>query len=272
MSTVHIIIIVEAIIFGLVVGSFLNVCIYRLPQNKTLLGRSFCPLCGKVIPLYRNIPVLTYVFQRGKSACCGQKISVQYPLVEALTALISLLTLLHSSTLPEYLLWFCLFMCPLIIVSIVDLKLKIIPDQISIPFIVVGVLVRQYVEYPDWSGALLTSVLGILIGGGSLLIIGEIISRLKKRDAMGGGDVKIVAMMGAFLGWRPLVFVFLFSSIIALVYAVAVIVSRKQSQDKTIPFGPFLSLAAMIAWLYGKQITDWYFLTVSKMQVNVLFP
>ncbi|MBU1918444.1 prepilin peptidase [bacterium] len=272
MNIPYLIIIIEAIIFGLVVGSFLNVCIYRLPLNKSVMGRSFCPLCKKQIPLYRNIPIISYVIQLGKSACCKKSISIQYPLIEALTAVISVVTLFHSTSLLQYVIWFTLFMCPLIIVSIVDFKLKIIPDQISIPFIVVGVGVHLYELWPNWSGALIDSVLGILVGGGTLLILGEIISRVKKVDAMGGGDVKLAAMFGAFLGWRALVFIFLASSILALIYAVACIVTKKQDDDKTIPFGPFLSMAAMIAWLYGKTLTDWYFYSIVGLPFNILFP
>ncbi|EKD52493.1 MAG: hypothetical protein ACD_62C00003G0003 [uncultured bacterium] len=272
MTQVQITLIVEAIIFGLVVGSFLNVCIYRLPKNMSILGRSLCPRCKKTIPLYRNIPLISYLLQRGKSACCKEVISSQYPIVEALTALLSLVTLLHSHTFVEYIVWFCLFICPLIIVSVVDFQLKIIPDQISIPFIVVGIAVRIYASYPHWTDALITSGIGILAGGGSLLLLGEIISRLKKRDAMGGGDIKLAAMLGAFLGWRAIVFIFFASSILALIYALFCVVARKQAEDKTIPFGPFLSMGAMIAFWYGKTITDWYFLNVANLPFNVLFP
>jgi leader peptidase (prepilin peptidase) / N-methyltransferase len=251
---------IEAIIFGLLVGSFLNVCIYRLPKNLSILGRSFCPTCHNPIPLYRNMPILTYMFQGGKSHCCKKPISIQYPLIEALTAVISLVTLWHSQTLPQYLLWFCLFMCPLIIISIIDFQLKIIPDVISIPFILIGVGVHFFEVYPDWLGALKFSGLGILVGGGSLWLIAEVISRLKKTDAMGGGDIKLSAMLGAFLGWKAIIFVFFSSSILALVYAVALRVSKRQDEDKTIPFGPFLSMGAIIYWLYGTLITNAYFL------------
>lgn len=186
-------------------------------------------------------------------------ISTQYPVVEALTGFVSVLTFYHSQTLPEYFLWFLLFMCPLIIVSIIDLKLKIIPDVISLPFILVGIAVTLFLKYPNWLAALKFSGLGILIGGGSLLLIAEIVSRLKKTEAMGGGDIKLAAMLGAFLGWKAIIFVFFASSVLALVYAVFRIIFDKNQRGETIPFGPFLSLAAMIFWLYGRQITDLYF-------------
>lgn len=263
---------IQAGIFGLLLGSFLNVCIYRLPQNLSIMGRSFCPTCHKGIPLYRNIPLLSYVLQGGKSACCKTPISSQYPIIEALTGLISVLTMLHSHLLSEYLIWFLLFMCPLIVISIIDLKLKIIPDEISLPFILVGMGAQIFLRYPNWIEALKFSGLGILIGGGSLLILAEVVSRLKKRDAMGGGDIKLAGMLGAFLGWKALVFVFFSSSVLALIYAIAcMFLPAKEGDDKTIPFGPFLSLGAIIFWLYGRVITDAYFLNVVHMPVNPIF-
>lgn len=260
----------EAAIFGLIVGSFLNVCIYRLPQGLSLLGRSFCPTCKKPIPLYRNIPLLTFLSQGGKSACCHKPISWQYPIVEAITGMLSVITFLHSQSLPQYFLWFVLFMCPLIVVSMIDFELKIIPDCISIPFIVIGILVQQYEQHPQWLSALKFSGLGILIGGGSLWLLAELVTRIKKRDAMGGGDIKLTAMLGAFLGWKGLIFVFFVSSVMALMYGLFKL-AKKSECDKTIPFGPFLSLAAMMFWLYGRYITNWYFVSVMKLGFNPLY-
>ena len=250
---------VEAFIFGLVLGSFLNVCIYRLPLGLSVLGRSFCPRCSAPIPLYRNIPLISYLLQKGKSRCCAMPISSQYPVVELLTGLVSVLTFFHSPTFTQYFLWFLLFMCPLLVISIIDLKLKIIPDVISMPFILVGLGVTLFMKYPDWIAALKMSSLGILIGGGSLLLLAAIVSRLKKTEAMGGGDIKLSAMLGAFLGWKALIFVFFVSSVLALVYALCLMIFDQKKRGETIPFGPFLSMAAMIFWLYGREITDVYF-------------
>lgn len=257
-------------LLGLVVGSFLNVLIYRLPKNLSIMGRSFCPQCAIPIPIYRNVPVFTYLMQMGKSSCCKKIIPLQYPMVELLTGFISILTFLHSQSLAEYFVWFTLFMCPLITLSIIDFQLKIIPDVISLPFIVVGIGVSFFTYYPDWILALKVSGMGILIGGGILLVLAELISRLKKTEAMGGGDIKLAAMLGAFLGWKALVFVFLASSVLALVYAILQIVAKKQDEDKTIPFGPFLSMGAIIYWLYGIELTNWYFFEVLNSTVNPL--
>jgi leader peptidase (prepilin peptidase)/N-methyltransferase len=265
---------IEALLFGLVVGSFLNVCIYRLPLNKSLGGRSFCPCCQKPIPFYWNIPVLSFLLQRGKSACCKKKISWQYPTVEMLTGFISIITLHHvlhhERFIADYFIWFCLFMCPLIVITFIDFEHMIIPDSISLPFIVVGTLVTLYSFWPNWKTALIHSGVGIIAGGGILWLLAEIVSRLKKRDAMGGGDIKLAAMLGAFLGWKALIFIFFASSVLGLVYAVYTMIFKK-NRERIIPFGPFLSLAAMIFWLYGRVITDAYFISLMKLGKNPLF-
>lgn len=266
MTTPQLILIIEALIFGMIVGSFLNVCIYRIPQNLSLMGRSFCPTCAKPIPIYRNVPVLAFLLQGGKSACCKKPISWQYPVVELLTGFISVLTLMHSQNpelsgtqnLINYFVWFLLFMCPLITVSIIDLHLRIIPDVISLPFILVGVAVSVYMQYPDIWGALQFSGLGILVGGGTLLLLAEVFSRLRKKEAMGGGDIKLTAMLGAFLGYKAVFFIFFASSVLAMVYFLFAAIAGRAKNNKVIPFGPFLSMAGMIYWLYGPQLIHAY--------------
>jgi leader peptidase (prepilin peptidase)/N-methyltransferase len=260
MPLLKIILIFQAAVFGLIIGSFLNVCIFRVPKKLSLWGRSFCPRCATPIPMYRNVPVLTYLFQRGKSACCKNPISLQYPSVEALTGLLSVVTLLHSTSLLEYFLWFLLFLCPLLVISLIDFQLRIIPDVISLPFLVIGVAMNLFLRYPDVWGALKFSGLGILAGGGTLLLLAEIVSRLKKTEAMGGGDIKLSAMLGAFLGWKSLIFIFFTGSVIALAYVILLKILKKEAEDQAIPFGPFLSMGGVLFFLYGRMITDFYFL------------
>lgn len=259
------ILILQAAIFGLLIGSFLNVCIYRIPKGMTLWGRSYCPKCGALIKWYNNIPILSYLFQGAKGSCCKEPISSQYPAIEALTCILSVATMKYVATqgypypLANYFAWFLLFIAPLIVLSMIDFQLQILPDVITLPGIVIGIFVRILEDYPNYVTALKTSGLGILIGGGSLLLIGEIFSRIKKVDAMGGGDIKLAAMLGAFLGWKALIFIFFASSVLALVYVVLLTLFRKYEKGATIPFGPFLSMGGMIFYLYGKKITDWYF-------------
>jgi leader peptidase (prepilin peptidase)/N-methyltransferase len=262
----------EAVIFGLVMGSFLNVLILRIPQKRSILGRSACPKCGQTIPLYRNIPVLTYLFQGGKGACCKSPISLQYPLIEALSGVLAAAVMLHAQSIPQFFIWYLLFFCPLLVISIIDMQLRIIPDVISLPFIIVGVFVQLFENWGNPLTALSVSGLGVLIGGGSLLLIAEVFSRIKKVEAMGGGDIKLAAMLGAFLGWKALLFIFFVSSLLALTYAtVSMLMGKGGFRNRTIPFGPFLSMAAMIYWLYGKPITDWYF-SATGLPTNPFFP
>ncbi len=253
--------------FGTLIGSFLNVCIYRIPLKKSLNGRSFCPCCKKPIPFYRNVPILAFLLQRGRSACCQKPISWQYPAVELLTGIMSVLTMWHliqslqqpaQAIFITYMLWFLLFVCPLIVISIIDFQLQIIPDVISLPFILVGVAVNLYMFYPDVLGALQFSGLGILLGGGLLLLVAEVFTRLLKKDAMGGGDIKLVAMLGAFLGIKAVFFIFFAGSILAILYFVILAIVQRGKQNKLIPFGPFLSMGALVYWFCGEPMIDAY--------------
>jgi len=258
-------------IFGLIIGSFLNVCIYRIPENKSLLIPSACPHCGTKIPFYRNIPFLTYLFQMGKTACCEKKIAIQYPMIELLSAALAVVTFHHTANAIDFLIWYLLFLCPLLVISVIDFRLRIIPDVLSLPLIAIGTAVHMYTLSLNIWPALLDSVLGIVIGGGSLLLVAEVISRLKKTEALGGGDIKLTAMLGAFLGWKPILFIYFFSSILALIYIGGTFLLPGKRGQTVIPFGPFLSMAGMLFFFYGKPITDWYFFS-NGFPINPLFP
>ena len=258
---------VLAFAFGLIIGSFLNVCIYRIPLKKSINGRSYCPTCKNPIPFYRNVPVFAFLLQRGRSACCKTPISWQYPAIEFLTGVLSVMALWHvianlsqpdKSIFITYLAWFLLFICPLIVISAIDFQLQIIPDVISLPFIIVGVLVNQYLFYPDFLGALKFSGLGLFLGGGILLLTAEIFTRLLNKDAMGGGDIKLVAMLGAFLGIKAVFFIFFASSILAIIYFAILAIVQRGKQNKLIPFGPFLAMGALLYWFCGEPMIDAY--------------
>ncbi len=257
----HSLLIFEAILFGLVVGSFLNVCILRIPDGKTLGGRSACPKCHTKISWIENIPVFSFLALGGRCRHCRNPISWQYPLVEIITALLSLLTLYHTNFhLSQFLLWFLLFICPLITLSFIDAKLQIIPDVISLPGIILGILVVLISQWPDWKYALLFSGAGILAGGGTLLLLSQLYYLIRKREGMGGGDIKLAAMLGAFLGFKAVVFVFFISSLLALAYAMtSMICGARKNEPVIIPYGPFLSAAALIYYFYGTEIILFYF-------------
>lgn len=254
--------IIETFLLGLIFGSFLNVCIYRLPLGLNLGGRSFCPGCKEKVAWFDNLPVFSFILLAGKCRKCEEKISFQYPIVELLTAGLSVLTLWRTGfELIPYFVWFLLYILPLITLSFIDMKHRIIPDVISIPGIPIGFLVTLYMMWPNWQNALTFSFLGMLAGGGSLLILAQLYIWIRKREGLGGGDVKLCAMLGAFLGWKAIIFVFFISSILAIIFAVisTLISSKKESGPLVIPYGPFLSLAAMIYFFYGKEILEFYF-------------
>lgn len=250
----------QAVLLGLIVGSFLNVCILRLPSGKSLGGRSIAPCCGKQISWHHNIPVLSFVFLRGRCANCHKKISRQYPFVEGITAILSVLTLVHENySLIPYLLWFILFVAPLIAIVFIDFAHQIIPDVISIPGIPAGFLAVLLLRWPEWKESLLFSSAGMLAGGLSLLLLAWAYEKIRKREGMGGGDVKFAAMLGAFLGWQGIIFVFMISSILALLYGIVYMTfNRRKLGPLVIPYGPFLAIAALIFYAAGEAILRFY--------------
>lgn len=272
---------IEAALFGLVIGSFLNVCIYRLPLGKSLGGRSFCPKCGCKISWYDNIPVVSYLILRGRCRSCRGGIGFQYPLVEIVSALLSVFTLVHNSyEFDRYFIWYLLFVSPLVVLSFIDLRHRILPDVITLPGIAVGFAAILYFQYPLWTEALIYSVAGMTVGGGTLFLLAIVYQFIRKREGMGGGDVKLCGMLGAFLGWKAMVFVFLISSVLAILYAVVTLiipVSRNESKEEEsgpmiIPYGPFLAMAALLFYFYGLEITTFYFSLVGISSNPVFTP
>jgi leader peptidase (prepilin peptidase)/N-methyltransferase len=245
---------VISIIFGAIVGSFLNVCIFRLPKEESIVTPgSHCPKCHTPLKFYDNIPLISFILLGGRCRTCKGPISVQYPLVEGTTAIFSFFIFLRFGPSWSYLLYFS-FVAALIVITVIDLYHQIIPDVISLPGIGVGLL-----------GSLITpritffnSLIGILLGGGSLFLVATVYQWLFKREGMGGGDVKLLAMIGAFLGWESVILTILFSSLIGSITGILFIALKGKNFKYAIPFGPFLSLGAVIALFYGKEIVRWY--------------
>jgi len=245
---------IAAVIFGALVGSFLNVCIYRLPKEESIVTPgSHCPYCKKPIKFYDNIPLISYLFLKGKCRHCKSHISIQYPLIEGITALGSLLLFLKFGSSLSYLIYFS-FLSALIIITVIDLFHQIIPDVISLPGIGVGLLVSLIIPQITF----FDSLIGILLGGGSLFLVATLYQWLFKREGMGGGDVKLLAMIGAFLGWKAVILTILLSSLIGSVVGITVMLIKGKDFKYAIPFGPFLSLAAMVSMFYGENIIHWY--------------
>ena len=242
-----------AILLGAVIGSFLNVCIHRLPLRESLLWpRSRCPRCAKTIAWYDNLPVLSYFWLRGRCRACRRPISWRYPLVEALNAagygLIIWRFGFSASALVYLLLW-----SSLIVISFIDLDHMIIPDRITLPGIALG-LVAGTLLLPRWWD----SVVGLLVGGGILYFMAWISPYLFGKEGMGGGDIKLLAMIGAFLGWKPAILTIFFGGLLGAVVGVTLMGVRVITREAYLPFGPFLSLGAGVAILYGQEILTWY--------------
>lgn len=245
---------IAAILFGSLVGSFLNVCIARLPKGESIaFPGSHCPHCGHPIRFYDNIPILSYLHLKGRCRDCGRPISVQYPVVEAVTALGSLWMFLRYGITLSYLFYFSFFSA-MVVITVIDLYHQIIPDAISLPGIGVGLvssLVLPEITLKD-------SVIGVLLGGGSLFVVATGYQWLFKREGMGGGDVKLLAMIGAFLGWKAVILTILMGSLLGSVVGIAVMLIQGKNMKYAIPFGPFLAAGALVSLAYGRQIMVWY--------------
>jgi leader peptidase (prepilin peptidase)/N-methyltransferase len=243
-----------ALVTGMIVGSFLNVCICRMPKGESVVfPPSHCPQCDYRIRWYDNIPLVSYLVLRGKCRGCGMHISIQYPLVELLNGLLTLaLFLRFGPTLPFLVLF--LFCSALVVITFIDLEHQIIPDEISLPGIVIGFICSFFLPYISW----LNSLLGILLGGGSLLLVAYGYQWLTGKEGMGGGDIKLLAMMGAFLGWKSILFIIFASSLVGSVIGITIMLVQKKDSKLAIPFGPYLAFGAVLYIFFGGQIIHWY--------------
>ncbi|MDA3903798.1 MAG: prepilin peptidase [Desulfuromusa sp.] len=244
----------SAFILGAVIGSFLNVCIYRIPAGKSIVSPpSACPHCGHRIRWFQNIPILSYLFLGGKCASCYTRISLRYPAIEALTGLLFVLVLYYFSFSAATLVYW-VFLAALVTITFIDLDHQIIPDVISLPGIVVGFICSFFIPWLSWSD----SVLGIVVGGGTLLAIAWIYEKVAKREGMGGGDIKLLGMLGAFLGWKAVLPVIFIASLMGSLIGVPLMLLQKGDTKLAIPFGPFLAFAATVYLFWGRDLVFWY--------------
>jgi len=255
-----------SVVLGLCIGSFLNVVIFRLPFHKSIaFPGSACPHCNAPISAFDNIPVLSFLFLRGKCRHCGVKISLRYPLIEVLTAIGFFLFLYrHDYMLSLVLARDIIFFCVGLAIIFIDIEHFIIPDVLSIPLLVVGIVFSFIVAEPGWVYALSGAVLGFLLFYG----ISSVYYLLKKEIGLGGGDIKYIAAIGAFVGVWGILFVLFFSSLIALIFflAVSVIGYRpkvptdvaEQINARALPFAPFLTIATFLYLLMGERFLDVY--------------
>ena len=240
-------------LIGLVIGSFLNVCIHRLPRRTSIVSPgSQCPQCGYVLRWYDNVPVLSYVLLGGRCRGCKARISARYPIVELITMAVfvahGLVFGIDIMLVPRL-----LFACALIVLFAIDLEHHLLLDVITLPGIVVG-LAFSLLLPPGIQSA----IIGVLVGGGVLWLIGEAYYRYAGEEGMGGGDVKMLAMIGAFLGWKLAVLTLVFSSLAGSIVGLLVIATRRGGMKYALPYGTFLAIGALVASLFGDQIVAWY--------------
>jgi leader peptidase (prepilin peptidase)/N-methyltransferase len=239
--------------FGAVIGSFLNVVIYRLPLGKsTVWPSSACPHCARELSWYENIPVASFVALGGRCRTCGARISLQYPLVEALTAVMFGAAWWYYGPGP-LLASRLVFGCALIVLFAIDLEHQLLPNAITLPGIVVGFLFSLVTE-PGW----MSSLIGILVGGGVLYGIAEAYYRVRHEEGLGMGDVKMLAMVGAFLGWELTLLTLVLASVSGTVIGLGLIITRRGGMKYALPFGTFLALGAAVAASVGHALLEWY--------------
>lgn len=241
-------------VLGATIGSFLNVCIYRLPREESIVfPTSHCPKCQEPIAPYDNIPVLSYLLLGGKCRHCQQPISKQYPLIEALNGLVYTLIFLRFGLSWETPVYF-IFASAMIVVAVIDYYHQIIPNEISVGGIPLGLLAAIFLLPLDWKDA----VLGLFIGSGILLAFAMFWLFVFKIEGMGMGDVKLMATVGAFLGWKLALFVIIFGSLLGSIVGLALMSVSGKDLKTRIPFGSFLAPAAIIAIFIGDFIIHWY--------------
>jgi len=251
-------------ILGAVIGSFLNVCIYRLPRGISIVTpSSMCPSCRRPIKFYDNIPIISYILLRGRCRECGSRISIRYPLVEALNALL-FVSVLHrfGPDGPVVLVAYLLFVSSLLVITFIDLDFQIIPDRITIPWIVVSLILGATVLPDPFLGhdplGFRSSLIGALSGGGLFYLIAIVGRAIFRKDAMGGGDIKLMAVVGGMLGYKGVILTTFIGSLVGSIVGVMVILHNRQGWGVRIPFGPFLALGAIISLLAGQDILHWY--------------
>ncbi len=243
-----------AFVFGLIIGSFLNVVIYRLPRGQSLVyPRSHCPSCDRPIMPYDNVPLLSYVLLRGRCRYCRARISPRYPLVELATGTVAALLMVTYGPGIDTAVLFVLS-CALIAITCIDIDYRIIPNVISYPGIVLGFL-SSFITRLNTP---LESVAGMLTGSGILFVVASVYRAITGVEGMGMGDIKLMAMLGAFLGWQACIFIIIVSSLFGSIVGVGLVIFAGKARRYALPYGPFIAASAMTYLFYGKLLIGMY--------------
>ncbi len=244
---------------GAIVGSFLNVCIVRIPMKQSIaFPSSHCMQCLKPILWHDNIPIVSFFALGGKCRHCHARISWQYPLVEAATALIFTACFAVFGFSAKGIFYMALSSM-LLVESVIDTRFQIIPDKITLPGILAGLLASTF--FPSlqdekiWRAGFLQSLLGILLGGGILFLVATVGEWFFKKEAMGGGDLKLLAMIGAFTGWKGVLWTLFAGSFVGAIFG---LYQRIKSGKEEIPFGPYLAAGAFLYLFLGQRFFEWY--------------
>lgn len=253
---------IEMLIFiiGTILGSFLNVCIYRIPKNISIITpRSQCPKCKKPIPIYYNIPIISWILLKGKCRDCKSRISLRYPLVELLSGIFTLTTFLRFGFSGEFFL-FTIFIYFLIVISFIDIDIKLILNKLLVLMLVVGIALNLVFKVIPWQDALL----GVIAGGSMMLLISLLGNIVFKKDSLGMGDVKFAAVAGFFLGWKMILFATFFGFFFSLPVLIVLMAMGKVKFGQYVPLGPFLAMALITFVYWGQIIIEWYWKTFVK--------
>ncbi len=247
-------ILIVPFVFGAAVGSFLNVCIHRIPLGLSIVSpASRCPACARPIRYCDNIPIASYMMLRGRCASCGSPISLIYPFIEILTGLFAASLFARYGLSADFFVYFA-FVSALIAVTFIDLKHQIIPDVISIPGAVAGLALSFFVP----SMKALNSLLGIILGAGVLFAVAQAYYLFAGKAGMGGGDIKLLGMIGGFLGWKGVIVTLLIGSFSGAIIGSAFMFIFRKDAKYPIPFGPFLAAGALVYLYFGKALIGWY--------------
>ncbi len=245
---------VAAFLIGCCLGSFYNVVIYRWPKGESIVSPpSRCPACGTLIRWYDNIPVISFVLLRGRCRQCRQSISWRYPAVELLTGFMAAGLFRMFGWSASFFVFF-VFGSLLVLIAFIDLDTFLIPDMLSLGGLVLGLAAAAVFPHMSWADAWI----GALLGGGFFFAVAWAYQRLRKQDGLGGGDIKLLAMIGAFIGWKGVLFTVFVSSLVGAAVGLAVMARSRQGLVTRLPFGPFLSLGAMSYVFWGERFTRWY--------------